>query len=262
VRIDTVPEVLAARVRHDGARPLVTYLKIPARDTGQIAPSAGERMELSAASLANAIAKTAGLLRDDLDAQPADVVAVALPLHWQAAVWWGACAATRTICAPDAPDAPIGVATASTLSQIGGCTEQVVVSLAPFGLPDGHSVPAGVVEAAVAARVHPDVFTPWTPATADDVVLRCEDGELTGRACWERAGELAEEWGLAAGGRLLLTDGAGLGCIDRWLAMLAVPLIHDASVVLVATDAEADATEAMNAIMSAEKITAVAGSAG
>lgn len=258
--MDTVPEALAARVRRDGARPLLTYLAIPDR-----AGAPSERMELSAASFANAVAKTAGLLRDELDAQPGDVVAVTLPLHWQAAVWWGACAATSTICAPGATQAPIGVATASTVTEISGCTEQVAVSLAPFGLPDGHAVPAGVTEAAVAARAHPDVFTPWTPASARDIVLRCGDHELTGAQCLDRAGDLAARWGVAAGDRLLVTDDAGLDCIDQWLAILAVPLIADASVVLVATHTEtgnaAETAKDVTAIMTAEKITAVAGGA-
>ncbi len=224
----TVPELLAERVRRDGAHPLVTYLHA----------GSGERMELSATSLANAIAKTAGLLRDDLDAQPGDIIGVHLPLHWQAAVWWGACAATSTVCAPGAGSATVGVTTAADLPAVSDCGEQVVVSLAPFGLPDGAEVPAGVTQAAIAARVHPDVFTPWSLPTAADSLLRCGGEVLTSAQCLERAATLADGWEVHPGGRLLVTEtawsGDGADCVDAWLALLAVPLIRDASVVLLA----------------------------
>lgn len=253
----TVPELLAERVRRDGARPLVTYLHA----------GSGERMELSATSLANAIAKTAGLLRDDLDAQPGDIIGVHLPLHWQASVWWGACAATSTVCAPGADSATVGITTADNLPAVSDCAEQVVVSLAPFGLPDGTEVPAGVTQAAIAARAHPDVFTPWSPPAAADALLRC-GGVFTSAQCLERAAALADAWGVHPGGRLLVTDTAwstaGTDAVDAWLAVLAVPLIRDASVVLLAgaahpgsgADTSGEDDPVIASVMSGEKVTA------
>ena len=253
----TVAELLSERVRRDGPRPLVTFLRA---DTG-------ERMELSAASLANAVAKTAGLLRDDLDAEPGDAIAMHLPLHWQAAVWWGACAATSTVCAPAYRTAGIGVTTAAALASVDGCAEQVVVSLAPFGLPDGAEVPATVTQAAIAARAHPDVFTPWAPPTADDALLDCGSGVLTNAQCLERASALAESWGVHRDGRLMVTEAvwptgtsadADVRCIDAWLALLAVPLVADAAVVLVAGShslGDGDGAS-LASIATSEKITA------
>ena len=92
VGVMTPYAALLERTRRDPASPLLTY-----RDL-----ASGERMEMSAASLANAIAKTAGMLRDELDADPGAVVGVHLPFHWQRVVWLGACAATSTVFAPGA----------------------------------------------------------------------------------------------------------------------------------------------------------------
>ena len=47
--------------------------------------ASGERIELSAVTLANWAAKTANLLRDELGAGPDSRVAVLLPAHWQTA---------------------------------------------------------------------------------------------------------------------------------------------------------------------------------
>ena len=72
----TPADLLDAALRADPARPLLTYYD----------DATGERTELSVATFANWVAKSANLLRDDLDAQPGSTLAVALPVHWQAAV--------------------------------------------------------------------------------------------------------------------------------------------------------------------------------
>jgi uncharacterized protein (TIGR03089 family) len=46
----------------------------------------GERVELSATTLDNWVAKTANLLQDEFDVGPGSTVAVVLPVHWQTAV--------------------------------------------------------------------------------------------------------------------------------------------------------------------------------
>ncbi|MGZ4619619.1 MAG: TIGR03089 family protein, partial [Frankiaceae bacterium] len=72
-RAEGVAAALAARLAADGAQPFVTYYS----DT------AGERTELSVATLNNWVAKTANLLVDGLSLQPGDTVRLAVPLHWQ-----------------------------------------------------------------------------------------------------------------------------------------------------------------------------------
>src|SRR5829696_4614325 len=70
------PAALLADVRdRDPARPLVTFYD----------DSTGERVELSATTLDNWVAKTANLLQDEFDVGPGRSVAVALPVHWQTA---------------------------------------------------------------------------------------------------------------------------------------------------------------------------------
>ncbi|HTW20203.1 MAG TPA: TIGR03089 family protein [Mycobacteriales bacterium] len=72
----TPADLLAAELRRDGARPFATYYN----------DASGERIELSVATTANWVAKTANLFIDEYDVEPGDVVVVRLPLHWQAIV--------------------------------------------------------------------------------------------------------------------------------------------------------------------------------
>ena len=71
----TPADVLAAAVRRSAAAPLLTCYD----------DATDERMELSAATLANWVAKTANLLQEEFDVGPGSSVAVALPVHWQTA---------------------------------------------------------------------------------------------------------------------------------------------------------------------------------
>ena len=70
-------------LRADPVGPRITYYD----------DATGERIELSAVTLANWAAKTGNLLRDELGAGAGSRVAVLLPAHWQTAavlfgVWW------------------------------------------------------------------------------------------------------------------------------------------------------------------------------
>src|SRR2546430_5289281 len=71
----TVGQLLAAAVAADPTRPLLTWY-----DDGT-----GERTELSGATLANWVAKTANLLVDGVGLDPGDRAAALLPPHWQTA---------------------------------------------------------------------------------------------------------------------------------------------------------------------------------
>lgn len=241
----TVWEALRERVRREPAQPLITFVSTHEFDN--------QRMELSAASFANAVAKTAGLLRDDLDVQPGDRIPAHLPLHWQTAVWFAATAVLDAIWCPGADDGAVGVATADRLDLIEGCPERVAVSLAAFGLPEGNPLPPGVIEAAIEMRVHPDEFTPYSPPAPQAPLLSLPGGDWTEEQLLARAGVCAANWGLQAGGRLLLTDADwDETSADCWAALLAVPLVSDAAVVI-ATGLAGDATDA---VIRAEGITA------
>lgn len=219
---------LLDRARRDPASPLLTY-----RDL-----ATGERMELSGVSLANAVAKTAGLLRDELDAKPGTVVGVHLPLHWQRVVWLGACAATGTVFAAQAsPDAcDVLVMDRSHLDLAGTARDDVLVSLAPFGLPDQGPLPTGVIEAAVAMRGHPDAFVPWQEATESTPLLRDHSGLLTHAEVMDRAAEELARRGIDSGERFAVIDPEPLAD----LLALAGPLAQGGSVVLVAHSGSGD----------------------
>ena len=225
---------LTERMRRDPASPLLTY-----RDL-----ATGERMELSAASLGNAIAKTAGMLRDDLDAEPGAIIGVHLPLHWQRVVWLGACAVTSTVFAPEADpgDCDVLVVDRARLGLVGSAREDVLVSLAPFGLPDGLDVPAGVTDAAVAMRGHPDSFVPWDPPMESTPLLRTPQAILSQGELMTRAADELSRRGVDGGARFAIIDPAPQADV----LVLAGPLANGGSVVLVAQATSGDIQQTLN----------------
>jgi uncharacterized protein (TIGR03089 family) len=139
--VTTPTDLLADQLRRDGTRPFLTYYD----------DATGERVELSIATTANWVAKTAGYLADEHGVDVDDVVSIVLPVHWQAAVIVLASWAVGATVA-FAPD-PVAVVTVST-----GSAADVALSLAPMGADFARTVAA-----------HPDVFTPISPS-GDDVV--------------------------------------------------------------------------------------------
>jgi uncharacterized protein (TIGR03089 family) len=160
-------------LRADPVGPRITYYD----------DATGERIELSAVTLANWAAKTGNLLREELGAGPASRVAVLLPAHWQTAavlfgVWWIGADVVL-----DATTADVALCTAARLDEadtaVGG-GEVAVLSLDPFGRP-APDLPIGVTDYATAVRVHGDQIVPERlpgPALAgravDDVLAACE----------------------------------------------------------------------------------------
>jgi uncharacterized protein (TIGR03089 family) len=189
---------LLDRMKADPASPVLTY-----RDL-----ATGERMEFSAVSLGNAIAKTAGLLRDELDAEPGTTVAVHLPCHWQRVVWLGACAATGAVFAPDLDprDGNICVLDRAHLGLSGIADDDVLVSLAPFGLPEPQGAPPGVIDAAVAMRAHPDAFIPVDLPTESMPLIRSEPRTVTQGELLDQAWLILDERGVATGERFAIAD--------------------------------------------------------
>lgn len=210
---------LLDRTRTNPGQPFLTY----------VVPSTGERMELSANSFLNAAAKAAGLLRDELDVEPGDRVGIRLPCHWQRAVWWAACTLVGAVYAADATER-VTVASREQLSNCADAEEVVLVSLAAFGLPDGQPTPAGIVEAAVAARIHPDEFIPYDVPASDWEVL---PGRSAAQVM-QQAADLADARGVHPGARFAVLCGDS----DIDLLQCAVPLVSGGSVVLI--DASAD----------------------
>lgn len=143
--------ILDPMLRTDPVGPRITYYD----------DATGERIELSAVTLANWAAKTANLLRDELGGGPASKVAVLLPAHWQTAavlfgVWW--IGAEAVLSGP----ADVALCTVDRLAEADDAVaggEVAVLSLDPFGRP-APDLPIGVTDYATAVRVHGDQIVP------------------------------------------------------------------------------------------------------
>ncbi|HEY1839805.1 MAG TPA: TIGR03089 family protein [Mycobacterium sp.] len=139
--------ILDPILRDDPVGPRITYYD----------DATGERIELSAVTLANWAAKTGNLLRDELGGGPASRVAVLLPAHWQtAAVLFGAWWIGADVVL-DGSQADIALCTAERLDEADttGAGEVAVLSLDAFGRPAA-DLPIGVTDYATAVRVHGD----------------------------------------------------------------------------------------------------------
>jgi uncharacterized protein (TIGR03089 family) len=219
----TPADLLSSSLAADPARPLVTFYD----------DATGERVELSVATLANWVAKTANLLQGDLAAEPGDRLALLLPAHWQTAVWLLACSATGVTADlhGDPAGADLVVSGPDTLEEARACRgERVALGLRPMGVRFPQP-PEGFLDYAVEVPGQGDRFTPFAPVDPEAPALALPDGaELTGTQVVQRAAEDADRLDLGSGARLLsrlpYDDWAGVS------AGLYAPLATQASVVL------------------------------
>ena len=223
--------LLDPMLRADPVGPRITYYD----------DATGERIELSAATLANWAAKTGNLLRDELGAGPASRVAVLLPAHWQTAavlfgVWWIGADVLLGDSAGD--EADIALCTPSRLDEADttGAAEVAVLSLDPFGrqAPD---LPVGVTDYATAVRVHGDqIIAERHPGPAlagrsvDEVLAACQESAMArgltagervlSTASWDRPDELIEGLlaVLAVGGSLVQVANPDPASLPRRIA--------------------------------------------
>ena len=220
----TFPELLDALLSADAARPLVTAYD----------DATGERTELSVATYANWVAKTANLLVDELMLEPGDTVLLDLPPHWLGAVFlggaWAAGLAVTTepavkvaavFCGPEDPgrhlerEVPV-----------------VACSLLPFGVRFADALPDDVLDHGLLWPGQSDVFAPAVPVTGEAVAW--QPGGLTQATLLRRATEQASTPapGNAAGQAVrLLTDAAPT--LDAGVPGFLAPLVSGGSLVLV-----------------------------
>jgi uncharacterized protein (TIGR03089 family) len=140
----TPSDLLSFQLARDASRPLFTYYD----------DATGERVELSVATTANWVAKTANYLVDEHGVDAGDLVTVRLPVHWQAAI---------VLLASWATGAQVGFGEDAAVVSFGttqdeGNRELVVLSLAPMGTDFSRLVAA-----------QPDAFIGLNPS-GDDVV--------------------------------------------------------------------------------------------
>lgn len=193
----------------------------------------GERVELSVATFANWVAKTANLLQGELSAEPGDRVALLLPAHWQTAVWLLACSSVGVVAdvAGDPKAADLVVSGPDTLDAARACSgSRIALALRPLGgrFPQ---TPDGFADYAVEVPGQGDRFAPFAPVDPDEPALVVAGREFSGAEVVERASAEASGLGMTGPGARLLS---GLP-YDTWEGLCAglySPLATGGSVVL------------------------------
>ena len=216
--IATTADLLAAALARDPAGPLFTYYD----------DRTGERVELSASTVDNWVAKTANLVVDGAGLGAGDRAAVLLPPHWQAAaILLGSWAAGLTTVDPaDSPDVVFASADRADEAFATGAADVFLLSLAPLGRRLA-TVPPGAQDYAVEVPGFGDHFAAPARVTADTPAT----GDLTHGALLSAASARAAELGLDAGDRVLVVDSPGHR--PPVLDWLLAPLAAGASVVVV-----------------------------
>ncbi|MEU6357324.1 TIGR03089 family protein [Streptomyces sp. NPDC047072] len=236
----TPADLLRSALAADPGRPLVTFYD----------DATGERVELSVATFANWVAKTANLLQGDLGAGPGDRVVLLLPAHWQTAVWLLACSSVGVVAdvGGDPAGADVVVSGPESLDVARACRgERVALALRPLGgrFPQ---VPDGFVDYAVEVPGQGDRFVAFSPVDPDEVSLVVAGREFSGAEVVERARE-------SSGGERVLS---GLS-YDTWDGVnvgLYGALASGGSVVL-CRNLEALGEEALAKRVESERVTAI-----
>lgn len=204
----TIASLFAENVASDAARPLLTWY------------SPQERTELSGATLANWVAKTANLLVDECGLGAGDVARLDLPPHWQTssimlAAWTAGLAVSHSDSVT--PDVSFGLP---------GTHCDYVVGLHPFALPVPEPTD-GARDWVLSARAHGDHFggpaaDPAAPALVG-LPEPVSHGELAANAL-NRAAQL----GLERSDRVLVN----VDTHPRPMDWLVAPIAVGASLVL------------------------------
>jgi uncharacterized protein (TIGR03089 family) len=212
----TFPGLLATALRSDPARPFVTFYD----------DETGERVELSVTTYANWVAKTAGLVQDELDVERGGLVLVDLPTHWLGAVWLGAAWTGGLVVTTDASAAveadlvvcgPDGV---ERYADRADSVPVVALSLRPLGARFADPLPTGVVDYGAVVLAQPDVFMPLEQPGPEDVAWRDEAGT---KSQADLLTEVAASPLVEEGGRLLTDRNP---CSPDGLATLLSPLLR------------------------------------
>ncbi|QOV37929.1 TIGR03089 family protein [Streptomyces ferrugineus] len=193
----TPADLLRSALAADAGRPLVTFYD----------DATGERVELSVATFANWVAKTANLLQGDLGAGPGDRVTLLLPAHWQTAVWLLACSSVGAIAdvGGDPATADVVVSGPEGLEAAAACRgERVALALRPLGgrFPQP---PPGFADYAVEVPSQGDHFAPYAPVDPEDPALIVAGREFSAAELVERAQAEAPALGLTGPGSRILS---------------------------------------------------------
>ncbi|HEV2796477.1 MAG TPA: TIGR03089 family protein, partial [Nocardioides sp.] len=157
----TFAEVLAAQLRRDPGRPLLTFYD----------HATDERVELSVTTYANWVAKAAGLLTDVADLERGMTLRIDLPPHWLSPVFLGAAwSVGLRVTTDDEPDAVVcGPETVAAWAPRAGAMPVLACSLRPLGVRFAEPLPTGVLDVGVEIWSQPDGWAAWDPPTGDDL---------------------------------------------------------------------------------------------
>ncbi len=218
----------------------------------------GERVELSAITLDNWVAKTANFLTEELDLTADDVVRLRLPAHWLTVVWLAACGAIGACVALGPPDPADDVIVVGPIEAAEPFDGQPVVacSLRPMGAEFVEPLPPGVIDFTAEVRAYGDRFEPSMiqRPTPDTRALEVGGITLTNADVIAQAKAFAAAWGLDPMGRLMVGVSGRIEQLNTALALFAVPIGQFGSVVVVANpDASLEAARIVS-----EHVTATA----
>jgi uncharacterized protein (TIGR03089 family) len=241
----TVPDLLRALLAADPGRPRLTWYGAD-----------GDRVELSARTLENWVAKTANLLVEDFDAGPGSRICLRLPAHWRTVTWllavWsvGACAVVPQGASAPLPDPePDVVVTADPAAALAAGIDParlVAVALPALATSFGPGLPTGALDGAAEVRIRGDVFVPLVlPADTDDALAAGDTEPLPHGRLLMAAAHVR----LPARPRVL-TDAGPARAVEAWLA----PLLADGSVVLVAPGPAGGDPERLERIAEQEQV--------
>jgi uncharacterized protein (TIGR03089 family) len=218
--VTTFSDVLARQLRTDPGLPLITFYD----------EATGERVELSATTYANWVAKTASLLTEEHDLERGQRLAVDLPAHWLGPVFLGAAwSIGLAVVGPD-DEAEAVVCGPGSLERWARRADDLPVlacSLLPLGVRFAHPAPAGVHDVGIEVWSQPDAFVSYDPPGADDLATAGVFGDRTQAEMWRAAavGSL-----LSDGGRLLSEANPAS---PPGIASFTEPLARGGSLVLV-----------------------------
>jgi uncharacterized protein (TIGR03089 family) len=214
--MSTFSEVLAAQLRRDPGRPLVTFYD----------HATDERVELSVTTYANWVAKASGLLTDVADLERGMSLRIDLPPHWLSTVFLGAAwTVGLRVTTSDDPDAVVcGPEGLARWAPRASAVPVLACSLRPLGVRFAEPLPAGVLDVGVEIWSQPDGFTAWDPPTGDDLAT----DDLTQGQVHDLTAAVGSV--LPDGGRLLsVADPAS----PPGMATFTEPLVRGGSLVLV-----------------------------
>lgn len=236
--------LLADALGRDPAGPLVTFYD----------DASGDRTELSATTLATWVAKTANLLRDELDLEAGSPVAVRLPAHWQTAAVLLAAWSAGAVVDSRAEGARIVFCDGPGIeaARAAGPDDVVAFALAPLGRPFARP-PEGAIDYAALVPGQGDHFVAVPPVEDTAPALTDIPGVQTGADVVADARRRAGEWGLTTGDRVLST--LAWSGYAEWRDALLAPLAAGASLVLCASPDPAALTRRAEV----EQVTAVLG---